>query len=197
VILVTFLLTVTDISSTDNKKCTYHKLSHCGVWLHRSVPCLICSSFYTHHVIIAFGKPLWRCRNHSLKSISHHNFFRCIKSRVILYIDNSASHQTLRLFVAVRKCWVTPAGNKFWNTFSFSFLKENKLLYEIPRVLFNCSLYLCNCIWGGQECHFVYTQRCFCSAMRVQRGEELRLHTFWSLHCKEVSSYIPTASIST
>jgi len=41
-------------------------------------------------------------------------------------------------------CCVAPAGNKFSNTFSCLFLKEIHVF-----VLFNCSLYLCNCILGG------------------------------------------------
>jgi len=84
----------------------------------RSVPHLIFSSFYTHHVVIAFGKPLWRCQTHSLIPISHHKFFRCTKTCGILYIGISASDQTFRLYVALPMCWVASAGNKFSNIFS-------------------------------------------------------------------------------
>jgi len=133
-------------------------------------------------VIITLGKPLWRCQTHSLKSISHHNFFSCTRKCDILYFDITASDQTFRLCVAFRKCWVPPAGNTFSNKFSCLFLKKkNQLFYKIPRVLFNCSLYLCNCILGsGHECDYVYTQICFCSANRVQRGEKLWLLSFFN-----------------
>ena len=83
-----------------------------------SVPHLICSSFYTQHVIITFGKSLWRCQTHSLKSISHHNYSPCIKTCTNRYIDISASDKTFRLCVVLPKCSVAPAGNKFSNNFS-------------------------------------------------------------------------------
>jgi len=78
----------------------------------------------THHVIITFGKPLSRCQTHSLKSISHHNFFCCIKKRCIIYIHFSASDKTFCLCVALHTCCVAPAGNEFSNTFSCLFPKN-------------------------------------------------------------------------
>jgi len=82
-----------------------------------SVPHLIYSSFYTQHVIITFRKPLWRCQTHSLKSISHHNYFPCTKTCRKLHIDISASDKIFRLYVALPNCSVAPAGNKFSNDF--------------------------------------------------------------------------------
>jgi hypothetical protein len=89
-----------------------------------SVPHLICSSFYTHHVIITFRKPLWKCQTYTLKSLRHYNSFRCVQTCGIRYIDISASDQTFRLFVAVHTCCVAPAGNKFSNKFSCLILKK-------------------------------------------------------------------------
>jgi hypothetical protein len=137
-----------------------------------SVPRLICSSFYTHHVFFAFRKPLLRRQTHSMKSISSHISFRCVNTCGIRYIDISASDKTFRLFVAVRKCSVAPAGNKFSNNISCLILQN--IVYEFLRVLLNCPPYLCNCILGGQR----QRQIRFFSAMKAQRGEEVWLHSF-------------------
>jgi len=89
-----------------------------------SVTHLMCSFFYTHHVIITFMKPLWRCQTHSFKSTSHHNYSPCIKTCTNRSIDISVSDKTFRLCVALPKCSVAPAGNKFSNNFSCLIFKE-------------------------------------------------------------------------
>jgi hypothetical protein len=97
------------------------------------------------------------------------------------YFDITASDQTFRLCVAVCNCWVAPAGNTCSKTFSCLFLKKNnkrKFLYEISRVLSNCSPYLWNFILSGHECHFVCKKSSFFSVMRVEWGEELMFHPF-------------------
>jgi len=88
------------------------------------VPHLICSSFYTHHVIITFGKPLWRCQTHSLKSISHRNYFPCRNTCRKHHIDISATGKIFLLCVALPKCSVAPAGNKFSYNFSCLIFKK-------------------------------------------------------------------------
>jgi len=50
--------------------------------------------------------------------------------------------------------------------------------YEILCLQFIWSLYLLKCIIGRHECHFVYMQSCFSSALRVQRWEEVWLLSF-------------------
>jgi len=101
-LLVSFLVGV----RTYRNRGTWKRLGHCAVYLHRSVPDLIIRSSYTHHVIISFRKTLWRCQTHSLKSIIHHNFFRCIKTCGIIYIDISASDEHF-VFVLLCACAVS------------------------------------------------------------------------------------------
>jgi hypothetical protein len=74
-----------------------------------SVPHLICSSFYSHYVVFAFGKTLGRCQTYFVKSMGHQNFYRCIKLCSSRYIDISVSGETFCLSVAVRKSCVARA----------------------------------------------------------------------------------------
>jgi len=153
-----------------------------------SVPHLICSSFYTQHVIITFGKSLWRCQTHSLKSISHHNYSPCIKTCTNRYIDISASDKTFILCVALPKCSVAPAGNKFSTKVS-CFLFEK--IY--PCMIFYVCCSTAHCIyvtvyWGDKKCQFAYT-KIVSLPLWGCRGERSYGSTHsYARHCMEVSS---------
>ena len=103
---------------------TQNRLSHCAVCLHRSVLRLICSSFYTHHVILAFGKTLWRCQTYSLKSKGYQKLFPSINKCRTLYTDISAYVETFRLCVSVLVFSVARAGNNLASTVSRLFHKN-------------------------------------------------------------------------
>ena len=51
------------------------------------------------------GKTLSRCQTHSLKSMSHENFYRCTKTCVSLYFDNSASDDNFPLLCCCAHVW--------------------------------------------------------------------------------------------
>jgi hypothetical protein len=135
--LRTFLTAGRNLSSRDKQEVNFN---HCAVCLHRSVLHLICSSVYTHHVVFAFGKTLWRRQTHSLKSLGHQNFYRYIEKGGSCYIDISASDETFRLCVAVRNCFATPAGNNLARIFYCSFHQKtastHKLKIEKLRINF-------------------------------------------------------------